>query len=175
MSDNDHNNGDIVVPAITESGAKHTGQSSEQENYAPVTEHSFPQRPFAQKLTDLADEENSSFGGRIGKQLTAAAFNQLENDLKDARALNLQHGTEIKTLTRDNSNLQIENAVIKSENRTLKRINWVNGFLYILGSLLIGFGWSEGEEPNATILFVLGALCIAGGLLSPALFSSKET
>ena len=111
-------------------------------------------------------------GGVIGKELTIAAYRQLEHELHEARERLDIRDNELRNLSASNASTKEQLALAQQSLSGSKRSGLVSSAIYLFATSLIGLGWSEFDNNLGKAVFAIGALLFIVGFVS--LMTSKS-
>ncbi|MBU2361181.1 MAG: hypothetical protein KKB02_19985 [Alphaproteobacteria bacterium] len=149
-------------------------QSGYQEVFPPISETSFPERPFAKRLGEIEESGLRGIGGEIGKSLTFAAYKQIEEDLSIEREKSELKDIKILKLIEDNSKLKTNLSLSLQSNKIRNKLSLASGSIYFIATLLISIGWSDFASPSAKVITIVGGLLFVIGFVLTILMAGRE-
>jgi len=159
----------------SEGGVEPNRQTNDAQTNLPITETSFRQGPFGEQLNVLSADGSTAFGGRIGTQLTVAAYRQLEHnnsELKDE----VTKKTKLLEETREKiAKLETQIATAKLQVKHLTGISWIMTAIYTIATIIISYGVGNLQEAYGKVIFGLGCLFFVIGYLSQLILLRRST
>ena len=149
-------------------------QSANQEVFPPISDTSFPERPFARRLGEIEESGLRGIGGEIGKSLTFAAYKQIEEDLSIERQKNDLKDSKILNLIENNSKLKTNLALSRQANKTRTKLSLASSSIYFIATLLVSIGWSDFSNSLGKVITIVGALLFSVGFALTVLTAGRE-
>ena len=162
---------DNPPPSITpdEGGVESNRQSDQGTLPSDITQTTIPKSPFGEHLSALSESGSTAFGGRIGTQLTSAAFQQLEHTNHRQSVALGEKDKQIQVLNSDKSDLRVELAKRETASHAQQKTSWVMAGIFALSTLLFSIGYTDSETRIGAAVMILGGACFLLGFFYPLL------
>ena len=143
----------------------------------PITETTVPERPIARALNTIVRTNSRGLANANTTMLVQGVYEQNEKELQDTKTELHRAYEQLRVCNSALSSSSADLRVAEERIGSLRRIQWISGFLYVVPPVLVGIAVSSPEDGITivdTVLLIISAIMIFMGLLAPNLFGGEK-